>query len=146
MCDRRMRWLVLSLAVAVVGCHQTHQAKPELVTRASEPLMEPASKLCELEEDWALCRGRQVQVEGVMARMVMQHPHLEMGLDGEVQEQFYMDVDGAGQIILLSEERPVCLGAMVVKGFLEEVDLGGEPGTKASYKNWYLRNISVVCK
>jgi hypothetical protein len=93
-------------------------------------------------EQWATCEGKRVQVDGRHPEMVHQHPMS----NGPDTEQGYLDVDGGGQIVIVSKQAVTCEGAMRVVGTLRGVDLGGEPGTKGSYEGWVIEDATVTCR
>jgi hypothetical protein len=109
-------------------------------TETAEPV-DP--NLCVLVAgEWEKCEGKLVQVDGSNADMVQQHPMV----NGPDTEQGYMDVEGAGQIILVTKRAVDCSGAMRVVGTLRGVDGGGAPGTKDSYQGWMIEHAQVTCR
>jgi hypothetical protein len=93
-------------------------------------------------EQWTTCEGKRVQVDGRNPEMVGQHPMM----NGPDTEQGYLDVEGGGQIVIVSSEPVTCKGAMRVVGTLRGNDLGGEPGTKESYQGWVIEGATVTCR
>lgn len=93
-------------------------------------------------EQWATCEGKRVQVDGRNPEMVNQHPMV----NGPDTEQGYLDVEGGGQIVIVSREAVSCEGAMRVVGTLRGIGLGGAPGTKDSYEGWAIEDATVTCQ
>ncbi len=101
-------------------------------------------------EDWSACVDRPSILTGRLAVQVSQHPVIAapFGPDGEGpgQQQVYVDVEGKGQIIVVTASDPVqCEGQVSVRGVLQSVDLGGEEGTKESYKGWSVQGATITC-
>jgi hypothetical protein len=111
---------------------------PNVEAAAVDPsLCVPASY-----DQWPTCEGKRVQVDGRNPEMVSQHPMM----NGPETEQGYLDVEGGGQIVLITREVVTCKGAMRVVGTLRGTDMGGEPGTKDSYQGWMIEDAEVTCR
>jgi hypothetical protein len=67
-------------------------------------------------------------------------------MNGPDTEQGDLDVEGGGQIVLITREVVTCKGAMRVVGTLRATDLGGAPGTKESYQGWVIEDAEVTCR
>jgi hypothetical protein len=105
---------------------------------------------------WLNCNGKRIHINGHLTppQEIMQHPVLDnlqlspSGFGGKLNikrtMQNYMNV-GQRQIILISDTSIECIDEMEVKGMLENVSLGGEPGTKSSYKGWSIRVSDYHC-
>lgn len=108
----------------------------------------PAEELCAKGSDgWGACDGKRVRMEGRAPQMVMQHPMIGGGPPGvETVHQSYLEIEGGSQIIVLTKAPNACDGAMVVTGTLRSIDLGGEPGTKDSYKGWQVADATIECR
>lgn len=120
-------------------------AKPAEPAKPAEA--QPAEGLCPLGDgEWKACDGKRVRLEGRAPMMVMQHPVVAMGPPGEPQHQDYLELANGAQIIVVSKKRVDCSGAMVVTGTLRSIDLGGEPGTKNSYRGWQVADAEVECR
>jgi hypothetical protein len=116
------------------------ESEPTEVETPAEPV-DP--NMCVLVEgEWAACEGKMVQIDGTNADMVQQHPMV----NGPDTEQGYLDVEGGGQIIIVSQKSVDCSGAMRVVGTLRGVDGGGEPGTKQSYQGWMIEHARFTCR
>jgi hypothetical protein len=125
-----------SAAGEAVAPVETEPANPE--PAAADPdLCVPASY-----EEWATCEGKRVQVDGRAPKMIAQHPMI----GGPEYEQSYLEIEGGGQIIVLTKQPVTCQGEMRVVGTLRGVGLGGEPGTKGSYENWTIEAAEVTCR
>lgn len=90
---------------------------------------------------WTECEGQRVRLQGSAAEQVMQHPVLVP----PDQHQGYMDVEDV-QLIVLTKAAFDCSAAMSVVGTLRSVDMGGEPGSKDSYKGWAIEDATVTCE
>jgi hypothetical protein len=120
---------------AVAPVESEPPTSPE--TAAVDPsLCVPASY-----QEWSTCEGKRVQVDGRNPEMVNQHPMV----NGPETEQGYLDVDGGGQVVIVSSEAVSCQGAMRVVGTLRDIGLGGAPGTKESYEGWAIEDATVTC-
>jgi hypothetical protein len=111
----------------------------------SAPVPATADGLCVLGSpgDWTRCDGKRVQASGTVPEMVNNHPLLT-GPEPS-SRQTYMDVDGVGQIIVVTESMAECGVAMTVTGQLRRIDLGGEPGTRGSYAGWAIEGADITC-
>jgi hypothetical protein len=117
------------------------ESEPTEVETAAVETVDP--NMCVLVEgEWAACEGKLVQIDGTNAEMVQQHPMV----NGPDTEQGYLDVEGGGQIIIVSQRAVDCDGPMRVVGTLRGVDLGGEPNTKSSYQGWMIEFARFTCQ
>jgi hypothetical protein len=158
--DMRILAAVLGLVLVLeVGCTRSgadanSPTTSEVAAESSAPVeTEPTEdeapvevvdpNLCVLVAgEWEKCDGKLVQVDGTNADMVQQHPMV----NGPDTEQGYLDVEGVGQIIIVSKKMVDCEGAMRVVGTLRGVGLGGDPGTKASYEGWSIEHAQFTCR
>lgn len=94
------------------------------------------------------CADKFVRVQGKKPAMIHQHPVLTgMSAPGAPRpQQDYLELPNGTQIIVLSNNPPSCSGPMRVTGTLRRIDMGGEPGTKESYKGWSIEQAEVVCE
>lgn len=123
-------------STAVAPVEEEPPASPE--SAAVDPsLCVPASY-----DQWSTCEGKRVQVDGRNPEMVHQHPMMS----GPDDEQGYLDVDGGGQIVIVSKEPVRCKGAMRVVGTLRGIQGNGAPGTKESYQGWWIGDATVTCR
>lgn len=97
-------------------------------------------------DGWQACDGKRVRLEGRAPQMIMQHPMMDFGPPGQERHQSYLDVEGGAQVIVISEAKNTCEGAMIVTGTLRSIDLGGQPGTKESYRGWQVSDAVVECR
>jgi hypothetical protein len=116
------------------------EAEPPANTEAAA--VDPSLCVPASYEQWPTCEGKRVQVDGRNPEMVYQHPMM----NGPDTEQGYLEVEGAGQIVLVTREPVTCKADMRVIGTLRAIDLGGEPGTKESYKGWVIEDAEVTCR
>lgn len=116
------------------------ETEPPASTETAE--VDPSLCVPASYEQWATCEGKRVQVDGRNPEMVNQHPMM----NGPDTEQGYLDVEGGGQIVIVSSEPVSCKGAMRVVGTLRGIDLGGAPGTKESYQGWMIEGATVTCR
>jgi hypothetical protein len=93
-------------------------------------------------EQWSTCEGKRVQVDGRNPEMIHQHPMS----NGPYTEQGYLDVEGGGQIVIVSREAVSCERAMRVVGTLRGIRGSGAPGTKESYRGWVIEDATVTCR
>ena len=99
--------------------------------------------------DWEKCDTKQVKVRGTISPDVMQHPS---GLHSALQDltgktksyENYVDV-GQMQIVVTYKHKISCDSQIDIEGTLDLVSLGGKPGTKSSYKNYWLKASKVRC-
>ncbi len=110
---------------------------------AAPPVCEPGPQV-----PWENCADRLVQLKGKAPTLVAQHPMLTgpSGPGMPPSHQGYIELEGARQVIVISKEPISCNGPMRVLGTLRAVDLGGEPGTKESYRGWAVHNATVYCE
>ena len=97
---------------------------------------------CTLSQDWSSCLDKKVYVQAEHPKMIMQHPMLSS--TGDNAKQSYAEVSQK-QIVVLSGVDNSCSGSFSVEGILKKVSLGGEPGTKNSYSNYYISSARFVC-
>lgn len=120
-------------------------------TASAEPpkAVAPAAKteLCPVADDAALatCLDKQVALAGTLPKMVHQHPVLTGGPGRDGLKQDYMDLTTGRQIIILLKGHVNCRGKMKATGTLKSVSGEGPPGSKGSYKNYYLTDATVEC-
>jgi hypothetical protein len=93
-------------------------------------------------DQWPTCEGKRVQVDGRNPEMIHQHPMS----NGPYTEQGYLDVEGGGQIVIVSREAVSCKRAMRVVGTLRGIRGSGAPGTKESYRGWVIEDATVTCR
>ena len=116
---------------------------PEPLSGEPKEQAEGAMTICPFESAPEACLGKRVQWEGTVPEFAHSHPMITSP-SGETAVQSYIEVDES-QYILLSTEPHECTGSMVAQGILGEVDLGGAPGTRGSYRNFYLSDASIRC-
>lgn len=120
-------------------------------TASAEPpkAVAPAAKadLCPVADDAALatCLDKQVALVGTLPKMVHQHPVLTGGPGRDGLTQDYMDLATGRQIILLVKGHVNCGGKRRATGTLKSISGEGPPGSKGSYKNYYLTDATVEC-
>ncbi|GBC59725.1 hypothetical protein DENIS_0666 [Desulfonema ishimotonii] len=100
---------------------------------------------------WKKCEGKLVKITGKISNFALQHPTgMHDTFDPEAKEakrkyETYIDT-GTSQIVITSDEKIECSGDIEVEGIVDIVDLGGEEGTKTSYKNVWIQVQSYRCK
>lgn len=120
-------------------------------TAPAEPpkAVAPAAKadLCPVADDAALatCLGKQVALLGAVPKMVHQHPVLTGGPGRDGLTQDYMDLATGRQMVILVKGHVNCRGKMKATGTLKSISGEGPPGSKGSYKNYYLTDATVEC-
>lgn len=117
---------------------------------ASDVLAQSSDKVCEVSKKKHLsktCQNKTVRLEGAISRRIMQHPVMTMpDVPGEKKTfQNYLDTK-FGQIVLVSNDEITCADKIEVEGVLSMINLGGEPGTKNSYKNPFVQVAKFSCK
>ena len=110
----------------------------------SQPSSTTSSDFCSPEKDWSVCLEKEVSLSAKRPPMLYQHP-LISSPTGVDSVQNYIEVEER-QIIALSEEQNVCSEVFVAQGVLKKISLGGAPGTKGSYENYYLSQTRFLCK
>ncbi|TNE88382.1 MAG: hypothetical protein EP330_14970 [Deltaproteobacteria bacterium] len=100
---------------------------------ASTPATAVAEVACSAEDPsaWEGCVGQRVRLEGQRPDVVYEHPIL-----GDPQDYFQV---GERQIVVLGTVEDGCTA---MSGVLDRVDMGGEPGTRGSYRGWVLRDAT----
>jgi hypothetical protein len=99
--------------------------------------------LCNFKSDREACLGKPVKWKGEVPEGVHVHPILSSpSVDAHVQS--YIEVEDRQYILLLSEPHG-CTAKMEAQGTLNQIDLGGEPGTRGSYRNFYISDATVRC-
>ena len=101
-------------------------------------------KWCRLSSDWSVCLGQDVLLLAQHPKVLLQHPRLA-NPKGEDSIQNYIVV-GEQQLVVLSGEPNPCAGSFFVNGVLQQIDLGGAPGTEDSYQNYYLSGTRFLCR
>lgn len=141
-------WIV----VLLVGCTPQPEGATQQPATAEAPKAAEAKgaadEFCARGSDgWGSCDGKRVRLEGRAPEMVMQHPMMNGDpLAAKKIHQSYLEIERGAQVIVLSEAPNACAGAMVVTGTLRSIDLGGEPGTKDSYKGWQVADATIECR
>ena len=77
---------------------------------------------------------------GSVPEMIYAHPMIST----ENSIQSYIQIEDE-QLIVLSEQPIDCNKQFQVVGLLQEIDLGGAPGTRGSYKNFYFSDSTIQC-
>ena len=115
------------------------------------------NKYCEIDSNepnwaaWEKCDGKLVKITGKIADFALQHPvGTHDTFDPKTKEvkrkyETYIDT-GDSQIVITSDQKIECSGDIEIKGIVDIIDLGGEEGTKSSYKNVRIRVQSYKCK
>ena len=106
--------------------------------------IETSSDFCSPEKDWSVCLEKEVSLSAKLPPMLYQHP-LISSPTGVDSVQSYIEVEER-QIIVLSEEKNICSGVFIAQGTLKKISLGGEPGTRGSYENYYLSQTRFLCQ
>ena len=104
---------------------------------------EADKKFCSTAGEWSACLDKEVSLSATSPDMLYQHPSIASP-EGEDSVQGYIAV-GKRQLIVLSDAPNPCSGTFSVEGILKEISLGGEPGTKGSYRNFYLSRARFRC-
>lgn len=128
------RTLLLVFCVGV-GCATTTTSPPAPVSPS--PGKEGGGCDVQGAGGWEACSGQEVQVQGREPEMVYAHPIVAM-------EQTYLEI-GDRQIIVAPVTMVTCPGPMTVRGRLEPIDLGGEPGTRGAYTGWVIQAATITC-
>ncbi|MDM8557432.1 hypothetical protein [Candidatus Parabeggiatoa sp. HSG14] len=148
----------LTISLLLVSALISHSSYADCYSRSMINVED--SNYCTVDNtnpaSWLNCDGKRIHLNGHLTppQEIMQHPVLShsqlfpSGLGGKLNIkrtlQNYMNV-GKRQIILLSDTLIECVDEMEVKGMLEKVSLGGEPGTKNSYEGWSIRVFDYHC-
>ena len=112
--------------------------------KTSEPIaIEESVLYCDFETEKGSCTNQQVQLRGRSPDMVRNHPMMTTQVGGDTV-QSYLDVEGY-QFVILSDTEWSCQGEVEVTGLLQEYDMGGKEGTRASYRNYYVTQSKVRC-
>ncbi len=99
---------------------------------------------------WETCKNQIVKIIGHISEFPKQHPTgLHNSFDPDTNElkikfENYMDINGF-QVVLTTDEKINCKGRIEVEGLVDIVDLGGQRGTKESYKNIWIKVMNFKC-
>lgn len=150
---RALALALASLSLAACGGRAPANAEPTAPPVATAPAPPDAAEApnndaCDpVPNKWEDCVGKDVRITGnaTPPQEVMSHPSLRGGpFEPEGQWEGYFSADGR-QIPFLTTD-PQCPGAMILRGTLSKVDLGGEPGTRGSYSGYAVPNAKIECK
>ncbi len=113
-----------------------------------------SQKICEVDlQKISECVGKLSEIVSTFSEQVSQHP-MNFGrlVKGKMvpYDVIYLDLGGTGELPVFYQtskykEIKKCKGKVQAIGMLEMVDLGGNPGTKESYKNPQMSAHSLKC-
>ena len=121
--------------LALFACSNKSQT-----STAQTSALQTTQNLCSYKDNKELCLGQMTKAIGSVPEMIYAHPMIST----ENSIQSYIQIEDE-QLIVLSEQPIDCNKQFQVVGLLQEIDLGGAPGTRGSYKNFYFSDSTIQC-